>query len=269
MLRQTVILWNVLAPFAAITLVLGSYTWLGLAVVVAGHAMWLISTMIPSCQWCGEVITSLSQARGQVVSTSPESGDKEVWLTIDDGPHPEDTPHLLDLLDAHGAKATFFFIGANAKKHRTLVRQVIKRGHEVANHTMTHPQSWFWAYGPGPADREMDECQKVLGDIADVTPRWFRAPAGFKNPVVQRHAEKIGLRVVGWSARGRDGVVTDKAQVLQRLYSGIQPGGIILMHEGRVADNGGRLDPQVLAALLVWLDRNGYRCVLPQSAAAT
>jgi peptidoglycan/xylan/chitin deacetylase (PgdA/CDA1 family) len=262
-LRQIVILWNVLAPFAAITLVLGGYTWWALALVLVGHAMWLISTMIPSCQWYGEVVTSLSQARGSEAPPSAEGGDKEVWLTIDDGPHPEDTPHLLDLLDAHQAKATFFFIGANAKKHRKLVRQVIKRGHEVGNHTMNHPQYWYWAYGPGAADREMDECQKVLGDIEDVTPRWFRAPAGFKNPIVQKHAEKTGMRVVGWSARGRDGVVTDKERVLQRLYSEIRPGGIILMHEGRVADNGGRLAPQVLGALLEWLGKNGYRCVVP------
>jgi peptidoglycan/xylan/chitin deacetylase (PgdA/CDA1 family) len=252
----------VIAPFLAITLVLARQQWLALAVVAFAHALWLISTLIPSCQWCGEVVTSLSQARGGEDSAgSTES--KEVWLTIDDGPHPEDTPHLLDLLDAHQAKATFFFIGANAKKHRKLVRQVIKRGHEVANHTMNHPQRWYWAYGPGAAEREIDECQQVLSDIADVTPQWFRAPAGLKNPIVQKHVEKTGMRLAGWSARGLDGVVTDKARVLQRLYSEIQPGGIILMHEGRVADSGGRLAPQVLGELLQWLDEKGYRCVVP------
>ncbi|RBP47701.1 peptidoglycan/xylan/chitin deacetylase (PgdA/CDA1 family) [Roseimicrobium gellanilyticum] len=261
LLRRTVILWNVAAPFAAIALVMSGLLWWALGLLMTGHALWLISTLIPACQWCGEVVTTLSQARGEKEPVGAES--KEVWLTIDDGPHPEDTPRLLDLLDAHQARATFFFIGANAKKHRKLVRQVIKRGHEVANHTMNHPQYWYWAYGPGSAEREIDECQKVLSDVADVTPRWFRAPAGFKNPIVQQHVEKTGLRVAAWSARGHDGVVTDKERVLQRLYSEIQPGGIILMHEGRVADGGGRLAPQVLDELLKWLGEKGYRCVVP------
>ncbi|HSI65526.1 MAG TPA: polysaccharide deacetylase family protein [Candidatus Saccharimonadia bacterium] len=258
LVRQAIIALNVVAPFVAITLVLARQEWLALAVIAFAHALWLIPTLIPSCEWCGEVVTSLSQARG-----SAATGDKEVWLTIDDGPHPEDTPHLLDLLDAHKAKATFFFIGAHAKKHRKLVRAVIERGHEVANHTMNHVQRWYWVFGPGPAEREIDECQEVLSHFTEKPPQWFRAPAGLKNPIVQGHLEKTGMRLAGWSARGLDGVVTDKVRVLQRLYSEIQPGGIILMHEGRVADSGGRLAPQVLGELLQWLDEKGYRCVVP------
>jgi peptidoglycan/xylan/chitin deacetylase (PgdA/CDA1 family) len=263
LVRHAIIAWNVAAPFLAITLVLAGQVWAGLALVMAGHALWLISTLIPACQWCGEVVTSLPQARGGEPQNEADSEKKEVWLTIDDGPHPEDTPQLLDLLDAHQAKATFFFIGANAKKHRRLVREVVNRGHEIANQTMSHPQYWYWAYGPGAAEREIDECQQVLSDIAEVSPKWFRAPAGFKNPIVQQHVEKTGLRLAAWSARGLDGVVTDKERVLQRLYSEIRPGSIILMHEGRVADGGGRLAPQVLGELLRWLDEKGYRCVVP------
>lgn len=263
LVRHAIIAWNVVAPFMAIALVFAGQVWWALALVVAGHALWLISTLIPACQWCGEVVTTLPQAREEDMRNEAESDKKEVWLTIDDGPHPEDTPKLLDLLDAHQAKATFFFIGANAKKHPELVRQVMERGHEVANHTMNHAQYWYWAYGPGPAEREIDECQEVLGEIAGVKPKWFRAPAGFKNPIVQKHVEKLGLRLAGWSARGLDGVVKDKQRVLQRLYSEIQAGSIILMHEGRVADGGGRLAPQVLGELLMWLEEKGYRCVVP------
>jgi peptidoglycan/xylan/chitin deacetylase (PgdA/CDA1 family) len=258
LVRHFIIACNVVAPFLAITLVLARQPWLALAVVAFAHALWLLATLIPSSQWCGEVVTSLAQAQGRAATK-----DKEVWLTIDDGPHPEDTPHLLDLLDAHKAKATFFFIGANAKKHRKIVRAVLKRGHEVANHTMNHKQYWYWAYGPGAAEREIDECQEVLADIADEPSRWFRAPAGFANPIVRKHLEKVGLRLAGWSSRGLDGVVTDRDKVVQRLLSEVRPGGIILMHEGRVADNGARLAPQVLSALLRWLDDNGYKCVLP------
>lgn len=267
--RHAIMAWNVIAPLLAIALIVAGYPWWwGLALVMGAHALWLIPTLIPACAWCGEVVTTLSQARGgeQASSSSPPKRN-EVWLTIDDGPDPEDTPRLLDLLDAHQAKATFFFIGAHAEKHPGLVREVIARGHEVANHTMHHVQYWFWAFGPGGVNRELQDCQQALTEITGTAPRWFRAPAGLKNPFVQAWLEKKNMRLAGWSARGLDGVVTDPERVIQRLFAEIRPGCIILMHEGRIADNGQHLAPQVLERLLTHLHQQGFRCVLPAQIA--
>lgn len=254
--RRLIVGLNVLAPFAALDLLVSGHGWWTLAVIACAHAVWLLPTLWPACDWCGEV-----------VCTIPHGGAKHVWLTIDDGPDPGDTPRLLDLLNQHGARATFFFIGAKAAQHPELVREVVKRGHTLGNHTMTHPQFWFWAYVNGAARREIRECQRVLTEITGGTaPQWFRAPAGLKNPCVQGIVERENLRLACWTARGLDGVDADKSRVLARLKREVHPGAIVLMHEGRTDAQGARLAPQVLGELLTWLASNGYRCVLPDVA---
>jgi len=255
-IRRLIIAWNVLAPLVALACFFMGYRWAALAIIASAHALWLTPTLWPACGWCGEVVTSLPHA------DNPKR--KEVWLTIDDGPDNEDTPVLLDLLDAHQAKATFFFIGAKAGLNPELVQEVLRRGHEIGNHTLTHPQYAFWAYGPKSVRREILWCQRVLTDLsAGVAPRWFRAPAGFKNPFVHSVLEREGIRYAGWSARGLDGVHADKDAVLARLKRSIKPKGVILMHEGRVDAMGLRLAPQVLEELLTYVAGEGYSCVLP------
>ena len=226
----------------------------GLALGMGIHALWLASTLWPACGWYGEV-----------VSTLPPAGEKQVWLTIDDGPDVQDTPLLLSMLSQYGVRATFFFIGEKAARHPELVRAVIAQGHTVGNHTMTHPQYSFWACGPWKAKAEILACQETLTNTSGLSPQWFRAPAGFKNPFVQSIIARLGLRLACWSARGLDGVDADPARVLDRLKTSITPGGIILMHEGRVDASGRRLAPQVLGELLRWLKEQGYKCVLPSA----
>jgi peptidoglycan/xylan/chitin deacetylase (PgdA/CDA1 family) len=172
---------------------------------------------------------------------------------------------LLDILERHGAQATFFFIGRNVAKYPDLVREVVRRGHTVGNHTMNHDQYWFWAYGPRGAQREVADCQAALTE-AGVEARYFRAPAGLKSPFLQSAVERAGLPLVCWSARGLDGISTDRARIMARLKESVRPGGIVLVHEGRADENGDRLAPDVLAALLEWLDETGIRCVLPDPA---
>ena len=257
--RRLVIIGNVVAPLAAVALLLTGHGLWALAAIMVAHALWLVPTLWPACGWLGEVVTVLPEASGR------EAGN-EVWLTIDDGPDPQDTPVLLDLLDAHEAKATFFFIGQKAAQHPALVREVVRRGHGLGNHTMTHPQFWFWAWGPRAVAREIDACQRELQTASGgVSPRWFRAPAGLKNPWVHEAVEKRGLRLACWSARGLDGVAGTAGAVLRRLDPGIRAGNIILMHEGRSDAAGARLAPQVLGGILEKMQGRGLRGILPEA----
>ena len=253
MLRRVILWVNVIAPFAAVVLIRQGQPWYAaLGVVATGHALWLWATLVPSCEWWGPVMCRL------------RTQERKVWITIDDGPNSHDTPPLLDLLDAHGAKATFFLIGERVERHPQLVREIVERGHEIGNHTYHHPAGWFWFLGRGGTYREISKGAGILRRIVpDFKLRWFRAPAGMKNHHVHPILSEQDQQLVAWSVRGRDGVSRNKERVLKRLVRGISPGAIMLMHEGVVDLDGERMAPQVLQGLLERLKREGYEAVLP------
>lgn len=251
-MRRLILGANLVAPVLALAaLWQWGLVW-AVGTIALAHALWFIPTLWPNCTWFGPVLRRL-----------PPGSGGSVWLTIDDGPHPEDTPRMLDLLHRHGARATFFVVGAKARAHPQLVEDIVRHGHGLGNHTMTHPDKWFWAYGPRRVRREIAACQETLARIAPETPvRWFRAPVGMKNGFVHPVLARLGgLALVGWSVRGLDGVSRDASRVLSRLERGLKPGAIILIHEGRTDRDGNRLGPQVLAGLLARLAERRLACV--------
>jgi len=194
------------------------------------------------------------------VRTRFETDRPEVWLTIDDGPDEEDTPRILDLLDLHRARATFFLIGERAERYPRLVSEILRRGHQVGHHTHTHPMGTFWCAGPARVRAELDAGLDALGK-AGARPSWFRAPVGIKNLFLAEELQRRGLTCVGWSVRSRDSVSKDPARVASRVMRAARPGSIILMHEGAF------LDPKVrvhaLSLLLEQLNARQITCVLP------
>lgn len=171
----------------------------------------------PGCQWLGAVYR-----------TTDFPG---VLITIDDGPDPDDTPVLLDLLDLYQTKAIFFMIGEKVRAYPELAHEVVKRGHQIGNHTMTHPQASFWCAGPWRTRREILECQQAIEEATGVAPRWFRAPVGHRNLFTHPVSGTLGLRVMGWNRRGYDAVETDAAKVLARILPDLGAGDIVLLHE--------------------------------------
>jgi peptidoglycan/xylan/chitin deacetylase (PgdA/CDA1 family) len=163
------------------------------------------------------------------IRTRTENGP---WLTIDDGPDPEDTPAILDLLDEFETKAAFFLIGEKAARHPELVLEIHRRGHAIGNHTWSHPQASFWAAGPRRTWREIDKCQGCLTELLGEAPRLFRAPVGHSNLFVHPVLKILGLNLVGWSARGYDTVATDPAPVLKKIEKSLSEEAIVLVHEG-------------------------------------
>jgi peptidoglycan-N-acetylglucosamine deacetylase len=187
----------------------------------------------------------------------------EVWLTIDDGPDPEDTPQILALLAAHEARATFFVIGERAGRHPELVRAILAGGHEVAHHTHTHPLATFWCLGPARVREEMDTALVALR-AAGCVPTRFRPPAGIKNLWLAGVLRSRGLTCIGWSARGLERRAGDVATVAARVVHGLAPGAILLMHEGpRIP---GAIRVHAIRRVLELLRARGYRCVVPTAA---
>lgn len=208
----------------------------------------LYAMLAPSAQGLGRVVTRFA----------PEG--REVWLTIDDGPDPEDTPRALSLLARHQAKATFFVIGERAARHPELIRAIVAAGHEVAHHTHTHPAGSFWAAGRRRVARELDGALAVFA-ASGVTPSRFRSPVGIKPIFLHPALAERRLAYIGWSLRSFDTVARDPAHWSRKVMRGVRPGSILLLHEGP------RLAPKVrtegLGLLLAALTEAGFRCVVP------
>lgn len=229
-----VVLWPY-APIAAI------------GVLALSHALLLYSTLRPNVQWLGPVITRFS------------TDGKAVWLTIDDGPT-KDTPSILDLFDVHAVKATFFVKGTLAGQQPQLVRAMLDRGHSIANHSQTHPSASFWCLLPRRIADEIDACNRTLATVTDETPRWFRAPVGHKNPFVHPALARRGMRLIGWTARGFDAVVSDPEEVVARILPKVVPGAILVLHQGR------EHSLSVLEHVIQTLKERGYEFVIPDDA---
>jgi peptidoglycan/xylan/chitin deacetylase (PgdA/CDA1 family) len=216
-------------------------------------ALWIAPTLRRNCQWHGPVMTRFSTAKN------------EVWLTIDDGPHPETTPEFLDVLDHFDAKATFFVVGSRVDSHRALCRRILRRGHGIGNHSATHPSALWWALPPCFVRREILSASDSILTATGQRPRLFRPPVGMCSSGVHAIARETGLQVIGWSASGSDGCPRPPSSVLNSLLPQISPGAIVLLHEGDRA----RQRILTLTLLLKSLRQEGFQCVIPEPAMLT
>ena len=156
---------------------------------------------------------------------------RSIVLTIDDGPC-ADTPGMLAILAQYQAKAVFFVIGQRAASHPEWIHQITSAGHEVANHTLTHPAGQFWAWGPTAQRWEISETNRILTEATGHSPAWFRAPAGYRNPFTGAILQELGLQYLGWSRRAFDTRRSDVAKMVKRLCHRLQPGAVLLIHQG-------------------------------------
>jgi len=183
----------------------------------------------------------------------------DVALTFDDGPHPERTPVVLDLLAQYGQKATFFVIGENVRRHPALVRRIVDEGHAVGLHSDTHSW-WFNCWPPPKLRRDLERCAASISEATGrAAPTLFRPPVGLKNPMVGFVVGRLGLRTVTWSCRALDTGSASVDQVTARLTNGLRPRAILGMHDGAEPSRPrpGTLCPDALARLLVVMKERG------------
>ena len=226
--------------------------------VLLNHAVLTAAGLWPRSRLLGPNVTRLpaaSAARG------------EFALTIDDGPDAEVTPALLDLLERQRVRASFFCIAERVRAQPALAREIVARGHEVQNHTAVHRHN-FALLGPGALAAEIGRAQQQIAEVCGRQPRFFRAPAGLRNPFLDPVLHRLGLRLVSWTRRGFDTRERDPARVLARLTRDLGAGDILLLHDGNAARTaGGRpVVLEVLPPLLERLRTDGLRAVtLPQA----
>ncbi len=230
-----------------------------LSAVIANHVLILASVILsPRGRLLGPNMTRLPPAAAQ---------RGEVALTFDDGPDPMVTPRVLDLLDRYGAKASFFCIGNKVLAYPELTREIIRRGHSVENHTNSHPHA-FALFGPAAMRREIDSAQTAICETTGIAPSFFRAPMGFRNPLLAPVVARTGMHYVSWTRRGYDTVAKSAEQVLQRLQRGLAAGDILLLHDGRSIRTRNVSPPilEVLPRLLEHLRKHNLKPVALQTA---
>ncbi|MBO1005098.1 polysaccharide deacetylase family protein [Pseudogracilibacillus auburnensis] len=168
------------------------------------------------------------ESTGNVIWDIPTE-EKLIALTFDDGPHPIYTPQVLNILREHGAKATFFVVGENAKKFPGLIERESAEGHEIGNHTYTHP----YEFTPEQLQDELIRTDEVIYNITGNYPSYYRPVGGSYDDMIVSTAVHSGFRVVLWSWHQdtgdwkRPGV--DK--IVNKVVSGARPGDVVLFHD--------------------------------------
>jgi peptidoglycan/xylan/chitin deacetylase (PgdA/CDA1 family) len=256
--------WLVRITIAVHTAALITWLWQpeywreALAVIIFSQAVLIATGLWPRSTWLGSNWNRLPDAA---------ANNRQIALTIDDGPDPEVTPQVLDILDSYGVKATFFCIGETAQRHPALCRQMVARGHAVENHSQRHRHN-FSLLGPCALRREIEAAQQTITGITGQTPQFFRAPAGLRNAFLDYVLHKLGLQLASWSVRGFDTRVADADRVKRALTSRMQPGAILLMHDGHAArtSQGIPVIIAVLPSILESAKESGLRFVTLRQA---
>jgi peptidoglycan/xylan/chitin deacetylase (PgdA/CDA1 family) len=142
---------------------------------------------------------------------------------------------------------------------------IVEQGHSIQNHTFHHRSATFWAATPAIVRREITLCNEAIFAATGTTPTQFRAPVGMANHFVHTEVEKAGLELIGWSASGNDGVAHKPAKVLEKILRRVNPGAIVLLHEGPMPGLAVGERARTLRALLVALESRGFRTVVPMT----
>lgn len=175
----------------------------------------------------------------------------EVLLSFDDGPDPLYTPQILDILKKHQAKAIFFCIGRKILEHPEIVKQIVAEGHLIGNHTFSH-EIKFTSLPLTYVQKELSQTENALTDLGIASLKLFRPPFGVTNPTIIAAAKTMNLKIIGWSKRSLDTVLTDPAKILKRISNNLQAGDIILFHDTMA------ITPQVLDTFLQTATQKGF-----------
>jgi peptidoglycan-N-acetylglucosamine deacetylase len=153
-----------------------------------------------------------------------------IAMTFDDGPHPILTPRLLDMLKVRGIKATFFLIGQNAAEYPDIVRRMAAEGHEIGNHTWSHPQ--LTKLNPAALREEIDRTSSTIAEIVGKPVLIMRPPYGATSDYINHWINReFGMKVILWSVDPLDWKYRNSARVERQILAGARPGAIILSHD--------------------------------------
>lgn len=196
--------------------------WLAILCIMAGLGLTL-QAVLPGNHFYGPVFIEAA------------TQEKIVALTFDDGPYPPYTQQVLNVLKENGVPATFFVVGKNVERYPELVKRIVDEGHQLGNHTYSHPD--LLKLDRGQIAAEVDKTQRLLFEITGRVPDIMRPPHGFRDAVVMEVMAERNLKVVEWSVMCRDWVNPGVETITRRVVSKVKSGSIILLHDGDGVDS--------------------------------
>jgi peptidoglycan-N-acetylglucosamine deacetylase len=200
------------------------YPYIVTATAAAAAAAAGYQSMAPTGQWFGRTFTGSGR------------GSKQLALTYDDGPNDPHTQRLLEVLARYDVRATFFLIGRYVPQRPDIVRELVKAGHVVGNHTFTHPLLTFKS--AQELRSQFENCDRALTDAVGEHSNLFRPPFGGRRPAVLRIARRMGLEPIMWNVTGYDWNATSAEQIERKVVSQVRGGNVILLHDGGHRDFG-------------------------------
>ena len=208
----------------AFTIAVSMYRYIIAAAAAAAASSVGYQSMAPTGQWFGRTFTGLGR------------GSQQLALTYDDGPNDPHTLRLLEVLARHNVHATFFLIGRYVQRRPDIVRELVKAGHVVGNHTFTHPLLTFKSAQELRA--QLENCERALHDAVGERSNLFRPPFGGRRPAVLRTARGMGLEPIMWDVTGCDWNATSAEHIERKVTSQVRGGNVILLHDGGHRDFG-------------------------------
>ena len=225
---------------------LGLLVLTGRAVLIAPPSVAFAVTALLA--YMGLVLAGVFQIRLRMFTDAVVRGPidaRGVALTFDDGPDPKTTPRVLRALEEANARATFFVIAKKAEEHPELVREILRRGHEVGLHSYAHDRL-FALRSEARVRADLERGADVLEGLTGQRPLFFRPPIGHTNPIIARVADALDLVTVGWSVSARDGLASAVPRsIVNRVRRGLADGAIVLMHDA--SERGSHVPAGVIA----------------------
>ncbi len=190
-------------------------------------------SMAPTGQWYGRTFTSTAR------------GTRQLSLTYDDGPNDPHTLRLLEVLARHNVHATFFLIGRYVQQRPDIVREILRAGHVIGNHTFTHPLLTFKS--AADVRKELIDCRSAIQDAIGDHSHLFRPPFGGRRPAVLSVSRQLGLEPIMWNVTGYDWSAPPATVIERNVEKQIRGGDVILLHDGGHKHMGADRSQTVLA----------------------
>lgn len=207
------------------------------ALLLAAHGFWgwsLWWLLLPLLLFTGLAVYGSIRIEANFYLPSlnrlPDAAGRTLCLTFDDGPDPEVTPRILDILKAKGVKAVFFVIGKQIPGQEALLRRIAEEGHQVGNHSFSH-HALFDLQPASAMAKEISRTNALITAVLHRPVTLFRPPYGVTNPMLAAAIRRTGMRSIGWNLRSFDTVARAPQELLARLLRLTVPGGIVLLHD--------------------------------------